>query len=59
MTALVARNTSGKIWFLSSSADEPLMHWTIKLVEEYISIPAEISALPRCVLPASLTLVEI
>lgn len=42
MTAFVARNATESIGFVSTQADEALTNWTVKLGEEYISIPAKI-----------------
>tara|TARA_R110002033_G_scaffold138147_1_gene177331 strand:- start:346 stop:489 length:144 start_codon:yes stop_codon:yes gene_type:complete len=42
MTAFIARNATESIGFISTSADEALTKWLLKLAKEYISIPAGI-----------------
>jgi bacterial leucyl aminopeptidase len=42
MTAYVARNATESIGFVITEADSALTNWTVKLSEEYISIPAKI-----------------
>ncbi|KAH9214936.1 hypothetical protein DL95DRAFT_364949 [Leptodontidium sp. 2 PMI_412] len=42
MTAFIARNATESIGFISTSADEALTEWLLKLAKEYISIPAGI-----------------
>ncbi|MCJ1412770.1 hypothetical protein MMC19_006868 [Ptychographa xylographoides] len=42
MTAFLARNKTEEIAFISTSADDALTNWTLKLSREYISIPAEV-----------------
>lgn len=42
MTAYRARNVSESIGFVITQADSALTNWTVKLSEEYISIPARI-----------------
>jgi len=42
MTAFVARNATESMGILSTQSDPALTNWTVKLAEEYISIPARI-----------------
>ena len=42
MVAYVARNTTETVGFVSTQADAALTNWTVKLGEEYISLPAKI-----------------
>ncbi|CZS98007.1 uncharacterized protein RAG0_06909 [Rhynchosporium agropyri] len=42
MTAFIARNATESIGFISTSADEALTEWLLKLAKAYIKIPAGI-----------------
>jgi len=42
MTAFVARNANETLGILSTQADPALTNWTVKLANEYISIPTKV-----------------
>jgi leucyl aminopeptidase len=42
MTAYIGRNATETIGFISTQADAALTNWTLKLSQEYISIPSKI-----------------
>ncbi|WRT64463.1 uncharacterized protein IL334_001395 [Kwoniella shivajii] len=45
MTAFVARNTTPHIVLLENDADDKLTNWVIKLAEEYVDLPVNVSTL--------------
>jgi leucyl aminopeptidase len=51
MTAFIARNATESIGFIETEADAPLTKWAAELASEYVSVPAGIYKLPRCVVP--------
>jgi leucyl aminopeptidase len=55
MTAYVARNKTEEIAFVSTSADEALTNWAVKLSKEYISLPAKVYQLQPYVTSSSLS----